>query len=144
LRKVADISWAWKEDIPRFSQIAAYLRRYCDRSDLAAVHVLRREAAPSPLVLQFVEAVFAIAPIAIQLSDRSDVVLGIGHQHRVFPQLRAVLDAVMRQRQYQLTVISFGRHSNLVLQAPTQRFCRVSDDMTWQGREARCAQKAKE
>jgi hypothetical protein len=24
------------------------------------------------------------------------------------------------------------------------RFCRVSDDMTWQGREARCAQKAKE
>jgi hypothetical protein len=32
-----------------------------------------------------------------------------------------------------------GRHILEVL-----GFCRVSDDMTWQGREARCAQKAKE
>ena len=33
----------------------------------AALQVVRREAAPSPLVLQLVEGVLTIAPIAVQL-----------------------------------------------------------------------------
>ena len=41
----------------------------------ATMQILCREAAPAPLVLQFVEDVLAIGPVAIQLAQGQDFVL---------------------------------------------------------------------
>ena len=43
--------------------------RHEPRHRLAASHVLGREAAPAPLVLEFVEAVFDIRTVAVELGD---------------------------------------------------------------------------
>ena len=48
----------------------------------AACEVLRREAAPAPLVFQLVERVLAIRPIAIQLTQGQDLVVQRRDQRR--------------------------------------------------------------
>ena len=53
----------------------------------AACQILRGEAAPAPLVLQLVERVLAVGPIAIQLPERQDLVVQRGDQGGVFPEL---------------------------------------------------------
>ena len=40
---------------------------------LAALPILRREAAPAPLVLEFVEVVFAIGPVTVRLAQGEDL-----------------------------------------------------------------------
>ena len=49
----------------------------------AARQVLRGEAAPAPLILQLVEGVFGISPIAIELSKGEDLVRSRGDQHGI-------------------------------------------------------------
>src|SRR3954451_14985659 len=53
----------------------------------AALQVLCREPAPAPLVLQFVEPVLAVRPIAIQLTQGQNFAVQRGDQRGVFPNL---------------------------------------------------------
>src|ERR1700749_1586181 len=53
----------------------------------APLQVVCCETTPAPLVLQFVERVLAIAPIAVQLAQRDDLAVQRGHQRGVFPHL---------------------------------------------------------
>src|SRR5215472_251036 len=55
--------------------------------ELAAFDVVGGEAAPAPLVLQFVEIVLGIAAAAVELGDGQQLGLQRGHQHGVFPSL---------------------------------------------------------
>jgi hypothetical protein len=48
--------------------------------------VLGREPAPAPLVLQLIEHVFRVGPIAVQLPERQDLVVQRGDQSGVFPK----------------------------------------------------------
>ena len=52
---------------------------------LAAVDILRGEAAHLPLVLQLVKAVLAISPVAVELPYGLDGVGHVGDHHRVLP-----------------------------------------------------------
>src|SRR5260370_16614373 len=58
----------------------------------ATLQVMRCEATPAPLVLQFVEHILAIAAIAVQLAQREELVVQRGHQRSVFPYLPIGLD----------------------------------------------------
>ena len=55
-----------------------------------------------PLVFQLVKSVLAIAAITVELADGGEVVLNIGHQHRVLLHLRVVLYFVVWQCEHQL------------------------------------------
>jgi hypothetical protein len=70
----------------------------------AAGEVLSGEAAPAPLVFQFVEIVLGIAAIAIQLSNGQQ----LGLQHRVFPGLPigVELDKAQLQRRLRRRVVA--------------------------------------
>ena len=57
-------------------------QRHTARQQPAAFEIMRGEAAPAPLVLQFVECVLAVCPIAIQLTERQDLAVERGHQTR--------------------------------------------------------------
>lgn len=61
-------------------------QRHGSRSDLAAVHVLRGEPTPAPLVLPLVEPALAVAAITVELPYGGDVVDRVGGQHGVLPQ----------------------------------------------------------
>src|SRR6266849_4686311 len=54
---------------------------------LHELEIMRGEAAPAPLVLQLVERVLAVCPIAIQPTERRDLAVERGHQRGVFPDL---------------------------------------------------------
>src|SRR5271168_4526274 len=53
-------------------------QRHTARQQPAAFEIMRGEAAPAPLVLQFVERVLAVCPIAIQLTKRQDLAVERG------------------------------------------------------------------
>jgi hypothetical protein len=53
----------------------------------ATRQVLCREAAPAPLVFQFIENVFTVGSIAIQLTQREDLAVKRCDQGGVFPKL---------------------------------------------------------
>jgi len=62
-------------------------QRHTARQQPAAFEIMRGEAAPAPLVLQLVERVLAVCPIAIQLTEGQDLAVERGHQRGVFPDL---------------------------------------------------------
>src|SRR5512133_588932 len=62
-------------------------QRHTARQQPAAFEIMRGEATPAPLVLQLIERVLAICPIAIQLTERQDLAVERGHQPGVFPDL---------------------------------------------------------
>src|SRR5207245_3736108 len=62
-------------------------QRHTARQQPAAFEIMRGEAAPTPLVLQLVERVLAVCPIAVQLTERQDLAAERGHQRGVFPDL---------------------------------------------------------
>ncbi len=62
------------------------------------MQILRREATPAPLVLQFIEDVLAIGPVAIQLTQGRDFVLQRRHQRSVFPQFLVRFDFAKAQQ----------------------------------------------
>jgi len=44
---------------------------------------VRGEAAPAPLILEFIESVFRVRPVAVELAEREDLVIKIGDPHSV-------------------------------------------------------------
>ena len=58
---------------------------------LAALQILRREAAPAPLVLQLVEAVLRVRTVPIELRHRQHLQIERGRQNRELPDARARL-----------------------------------------------------
>ena len=56
----------------------------------AALQVPRGEAAPAPLVLQLIEAVLRVGPVAVELGDRTD----LGVTQRKWRRIRLSLDQV--------------------------------------------------
>jgi hypothetical protein len=52
---------------------------------LATRNILCREATPAPLVLQFIKHVFRVGSIAIQLTQRQDLVIQPSDQGGIFP-----------------------------------------------------------
>lgn len=81
---------------------------------------------PQPhLVLQLVKSVLAIAAVPVELSDGSDVVLRVGRQHGVLPQLRRLLHVVVPERQHELLFVpvfapGLGHQGQVVADAATQ------------------------
>ena len=57
------------------------------------------EAAPAPLVLQFVEGIFAIGAIAVELGERQNLLLKACDKHAVFVGFRARPDLNEAERQ---------------------------------------------
>jgi hypothetical protein len=72
--------------------------------DAAAFQRLRREAAPSPLVLHLVEDVLAVSPVAIELGERKDLVVEVRHQDVpvVFAPVAGRQDFDVRELELQL------------------------------------------
>ena len=60
-------------------------QRYHPGEQPAACQVLCREAAPSPLILQFIKHVFTVSSIPIQLPEGQDFAIERGDQGGVFP-----------------------------------------------------------
>jgi hypothetical protein len=54
--------------------------------------IVRGEAAPAPLVLHFVEDVFSVAAIAIELTERLCLFIERSHENRVFVDLGRLAD----------------------------------------------------
>ena len=54
------------------------------RSQATTREIVRGEAAPAPLVFQFVENIFRIAAIAIELPEGREFLIKRGYQHAVF------------------------------------------------------------
>src|ERR1700730_7308079 len=64
----------------------------CDqtRRKPAPGEIVGREPAPPPLVLQFIEGILAIRPVAIELSEGEDLGVKRSHQRRVLVNLALV------------------------------------------------------
>ena len=60
--------------------------------DLTTSEVLGGEAAPAPLILEFIEPIFGIGSIPVMLSQGRDIIAKRGDQHRIF------IDGSLRQR----------------------------------------------
>ena len=75
------------------------------RHRLAAVDVLRSEAAQTPLVLQLVKGVLRIGPVTVELPDRLQRVSHVGDQHRVLLQPLTLVHARSCQVQPQLLAV---------------------------------------
>jgi hypothetical protein len=54
--------------------------------------IVRRVAAPTPLVLHLVENILSVAPVAIELTERLGVFIERGDQNRVFVDVRRLAD----------------------------------------------------
>jgi hypothetical protein len=66
----------------------------------ATMQILCREAAPAPLVLQFIKDVLTIGPVAIQLAQGQDFVIQRRNQRSVFPQFLVRFDLAKAQQQF--------------------------------------------
>src|SRR5438132_11017886 len=77
------------------------------------------EAAPAPMVLQFVEAVLTIPAVAVELSNGQNLGLQRGHQHPVFPGLLPLL-VDLDKAEGQLA-LRLGRADHHPSQAATQQ-----------------------
>ena len=67
-------------------------QRHVSCGQLAACQILRREPAPPPLVLQFVECILAICAIAIERALRHYLVIERGDQRGIFPFLLSAFE----------------------------------------------------
>ncbi|MBK7234287.1 MAG: hypothetical protein IPI02_01185 [Sterolibacteriaceae bacterium] len=76
---------------------------------------------PSPLVLEFVEGVLGIRPIPVELTQTDNLVVGVGHQHRVLIARDALAClAVGFHEGQQLLTVSLTGHRDLARQRPAQ------------------------
>src|SRR5262245_62640840 len=78
-----------------------------------------REPAPAPLVLQFIEGILAIRPVAIELAESEDLGIERSHQRRVLVDLTLV-DLGERKSQLAGEVIAMVE-GELLLDAPAQK-----------------------
>src|SRR3954453_15278612 len=62
-------------------------QRHTARQQPAAFEIMRGEAAPAPLVLQLVERVLAVSPIAVQTPERQGPAGERGPQSSLSPAL---------------------------------------------------------
>ena len=67
------------------------------RGEAAARQIMRREAAPTPLVLQFVENILRVAAIAIELAKAGEVLDERGGQNAILMDVIAGADLEERQ-----------------------------------------------
>src|SRR5262245_6462560 len=81
--------------------------------------VLCGEPAPTPLVLQLIEGVLAIGPVAIELAESEDLGIERSHQRRVLVDLTLV-DLGERKSQLAGEVIAMVE-GELLLDAPAQK-----------------------
>src|SRR5215475_11221030 len=88
------------------------------RNQAAALEVTGREAAPAPLVLQFIENVLAVGTIAIKLTDRKDLAIERGDENGVFPDLIAIIDRGKAEPQLTHIIALSQRHG--AFKAPPQ------------------------
>jgi hypothetical protein len=80
-------------------------QRDAARHQAAALEVARREAAPSPLVLQLVEIIFAIGAIALELANSENLAAQRRDQNGVFPNLPAIVDLGKAKPQLALSIM---------------------------------------
>src|SRR5215510_12796343 len=85
----------------------------------ATGQILRREPAPPPLVLQFIEGILAIRPVAIELAESEELSIERSHQRRVFVDL-ALLDLGERKPELAGEVIAMVERE-LLLDTPAQK-----------------------
>ena len=57
------------------------------RHELAAGQIAGGKASPAPLVLQFIEGIFAIGAIAVELGERQNLLVEGGGEHAIFVDL---------------------------------------------------------
>src|SRR3974377_175621 len=69
----------------------------------AALEVARREATPTPLVLQFVKTVLAIGAIAIELTERQYLAIERRDENGIFKDLARLVDLGKAERVPRLT-----------------------------------------
>ena len=67
-------------------------QRDAARHQLTTLEVMRREAAPAPMVLQFVKAVFTIGAIAVELANSENLTAQRRDQNGVLPNLATIVD----------------------------------------------------
>ena len=82
----------------------------------ATRQVVRREAAPAPLVLHLVENILAVAPVAIELTERLCFFVERSDQNRVFVDFRRFAD--LDERKLRRAAIVAQRKPQSALQAP--------------------------
>jgi hypothetical protein len=89
-------------------------QRHRARRQLAAMQVVRGEAAPAPLVLELVEGVLRVGPVAVELAEREDFVVQVGDQHGVLVagDALAALAVGLDEAQQLLTVVLAGRRAS--------------------------------
>lgn len=61
-------------------------QRHRPRREVAALQILGGITAPAPLILEFIESIFAIGPIPVQLADGFCRVVSVADQDGVFPE----------------------------------------------------------
>ena len=86
--------------------------------ELAARQIAGGEACPAPLILQFVEGVFAVRPIAIELSERQNLLFKGSNEHAVFVDLALLPDLDEAERK--LAVVIAPGHGHALLQPAAQ------------------------
>src|SRR6516164_8732245 len=84
----------------------------------AALEVARREATPTPLVLQFVKTVLAIGAIAIELTERQYLAIERRDENGIFKDLARLVD--LGKAEPQLTVTVTFAQRQLALDASSQ------------------------
>ena len=86
---------------------------------LATGEVVCREPTPAPMVLQFIEDILAIRPVAIELAESNDLGIERSHQCRVLVDL-ALVDLGERKSKLAGYLIPMVVNK-LLLDAPTQK-----------------------
>ncbi|MBN8450500.1 MAG: hypothetical protein J0M13_16135 [Candidatus Accumulibacter sp.] len=73
-------------------------------SQLTAMQVVRRIAAPTPLILEFIEGGLGIRPIPVELTEAENLVVGVGHENGVLVtgDLLPPFPVGLNERQHQL------------------------------------------
>src|SRR5271157_3796903 len=91
------------------------------RREPATGEIVRRKAAPAPLVLHLVEDVFPVAAVAIELTERFRRLVERGDQNRVFVDLRRLAD--LSERKLRRAAIVVVRKTHRACQAPPEHDC---------------------
>src|SRR6516164_4139098 len=81
----------------------------------AALEVARREATPTPLVLQFVKTVLAIGAIAIELTERQYLAIERRDENGIFKDLARLVDLGKAEPQLTVTVTFAQRRARCVV-----------------------------
>ena len=88
--------------------------RHC--TELTALQIVSREPGPAPLVFDFIESVFGIATIPVQLRNYVQLEAQVCRQHRILVAFHRAL--FLNKRQLQLFFVLTQQH--LADQGPTQ------------------------